>query len=100
MTVQELIDLLEDMDREAEVRIADQPNWPFEYEIDAVAEVDGLTCEECGCPWDEHPELDDDEGCDMTPTDDEAEPSPIVYLATGQQLGYLSGAAATVLGWR
>ena len=39
MTVQELIEILEDFDGEAEVRLAQQPSWPFEYGIGEVAEV-------------------------------------------------------------
>ena len=38
MTVQELIDELESLDGEAEVRFLAQPSWPFEYTIAAVVE--------------------------------------------------------------
>lgn len=41
MTVEELIEQLEDMDPDLEVRVAHQPNWPFELEIaDHVIETD------------------------------------------------------------
>lgn len=42
MTVEQLIELLEEFNPEAEVRIASQPNWPMEYEladVEATAEV-------------------------------------------------------------
>lgn len=40
MTVAELIELLERLDPEAQVRVATQPSWPFEYHISQVAETD------------------------------------------------------------
>jgi hypothetical protein len=39
MTVQGLIDELENHDAEAEVRFLAQPSWPFEYTIAAVVEA-------------------------------------------------------------
>jgi len=36
MKVRELIEELQCLDQEAEVLIAEQPNWPFEYSIDGV----------------------------------------------------------------
>lgn len=42
MTAQELIDILEGMEPEAEIRFASQPSWPFEYEVrGAVESEDG-----------------------------------------------------------
>jgi hypothetical protein len=40
MTVGELLDLLDGLDEETEVRLAMQPRWAFEYTIGAVAVVD------------------------------------------------------------
>jgi hypothetical protein len=37
MKVKDLIELLEDLDPEANVLIASQPNWPFEYSVAGVA---------------------------------------------------------------
>ena len=37
MNVQELIELLEDCDPEAEVRLAHQPGWPLAFELRGVA---------------------------------------------------------------
>lgn len=39
MTVSRLIAQLEEMDPEAEVRLAHQPHWPFEYSAAAAVEV-------------------------------------------------------------
>ena len=36
MTVKELIEELEYLDPNIEVRFASQPNWPFEYDIRGV----------------------------------------------------------------
>ena len=38
MTVRELIDALQYFDENQEVRLAQQPNYPFEYSIDNVVE--------------------------------------------------------------
>ena len=69
MTVQDLMDILQDADPNSEVRLAMQPAWPFEYSIgDALvfyAEDDTET----------------------------------VYLVEGQQLNYLPGDVAAELGW-
>lgn len=40
MTVEDLIYELQEMNPEAEVRLAMQPNWPFEYSIGDIVEVD------------------------------------------------------------
>ena len=54
MTASELIELLEDLDPDTEVRIAQQPSWPFEYTIDALVgasetasetQAKGLSCD-------------------------------------------------------
>jgi len=73
MTVQDLIEILEDMDPEAEVRLAMQPAWAMEYTIGNVVEV-----------------TNDPEDQDST---------PIVYLSEGNWVGYLPGVAAEELGW-
>lgn len=41
MRVQDLIEMLEDMDPEAHVRLAFQPEWPLEHRIEKAIEVDG-----------------------------------------------------------
>jgi hypothetical protein len=40
MTVGELIEYLSDFDPEAEVRLAQQPRWAFEYSVGEVAGVE------------------------------------------------------------
>ena len=41
MTNEELIQELQYLDPEAEVRIAQQPSWPFEYDVNGVVEIGG-----------------------------------------------------------
>jgi basic membrane lipoprotein Med (substrate-binding protein (PBP1-ABC) superfamily) len=85
MTVYELKRLLEDFDDDAEVRLAHQPSWPFEYSLADVIAID---------PDDEaelaHQAIDDDED----------ECATVVYLVEGDQLGYLPGHAAAEIGWK
>ena len=69
MTVSELIEELNYLNQDAEVRLACQPRWAFEY---SIASVVGVT-------------LDGDE--------------EVVYLGEGSQLGYLPGEASEELGW-
>lgn len=40
MTINELIMELEQYDGDTEVRLAQQPNWPFEYSVGDIAEAD------------------------------------------------------------
>ncbi len=71
MTVAELIEMLQDChNQEAEVRLAEQPNYPFEYSLsDQVGEyTDG----------------DNDD---------------YVYLVEGRQLAYLPGEVRDIIGW-
>ena len=49
MTVSELIQLLQDRDPDADVRIMSQEGWPFECAIDGVAVRDDFDGEECDC---------------------------------------------------
>jgi hypothetical protein len=72
ITVVELIEELEACDPDAEVRLAQQPAWPFEYAIDpgnAAVQVQS--------------------------SDDE----PVVYIGEGVQLGYLPEPVRQRLGW-
>ena len=72
MTVQELIDELEYLDPETEVRFASQPSWPFEY---SISEVIVANVEKRG------------------------EEEEVAYLGEGHQIGYLPGSAKEELGW-
>ena len=74
MTVRELIEELEHLDGNTEVRFASQPSWPFEYDIVGVvvAEVENRQTEEV---------------------------TEIVYLEEGRQIGYLPSEAKNMLMW-
>ncbi len=74
MTVRQLIEELEFMNQDAEIRFASQPNWPFEYSIADIVSVD----------------------IENRRTGDEEE---VVYLAEGRQIGYLPGEAKNMLMW-
>ena len=75
MTVGELIELLEQYDRDANVLIMEQPNWPFEYAIEGVIsreEVMDMSREE--------------DGDDVIPRDGEEKSD--VFILEGTQLRY------------
>lgn len=85
MTVGELLELLEGVDQDAEVRLATQPSWPLQYKVrgvvtpDDVREASEEMCQECGyfngCHKDECPVADE-----------EPEEIPnIVYIVEGNQ---------------
>lgn len=83
MTVGELLDILEGLDENAEVRIAHQPAWAFEYEINDVVPVE---------PVDEEDTAYRNNGNGNGAT--------VVYLVDGRQLGYLPSEAARQIGWK
>lgn len=121
MTVQELIDELETLNPDAEVRLAFQPSWPFEHSLGTVAEYNARESYEIvqgdydgeGLAWwimntDADEDSDNAHGPYETRTDAEEaldellqdEPEDgVVYLGEGAQLGYLPGAAKQALGW-
>ena len=74
MTVRQLIEELEFMNQDAEIRFASHPSWPFEYDIDDVisAEIENRRT---------------------------GEAEEVVYLAEGCQLGYLPSEAKNELMW-
>ena len=74
LTVSQLIEELEDLDPDAEVRLATQPNWPFEWHLSTIE------------PGPAMPVTIDDQ--------------PVVYLVEGEQLGYLPDPVCRELGWR
>ncbi len=69
MTVCQLISELQWLPDHAEIRLAEQPAWPFEYDLSGVS------------------------GVISTPDAD------VVYLIEGGQLGYLPEEAREELGW-
>lgn len=72
MTVSELIERLEEMDPEAEVRLMTQRHYPLEAKLHGVCESAELRRGDDG-------EDDDDEVQEV---------EPIVYLVEGAQVGY------------
>lgn len=103
MTVQELIDVLEDhkerVGEYAEVRFASQPEWPFEYSInDAYAltkfdrrELAIAAMRDEGMSEEEIEEEFDEEELDAS--------EDVIYLEEGTQLGYLPDEAKKLLCW-
>ena len=41
MTVGELMDILDGMDEDMEIRLAEQPSYPFAYSVECVSEYEG-----------------------------------------------------------
>lgn len=80
VTLRDLIEQLEDIAEEHGddtcVRLAMQPSWPFEYSIGDVVVVKQRERRDC------------------------SKRTAVCYIGEGQQLAYLSGAAATALDWR
>jgi hypothetical protein len=104
MTVAELIAELEGMNPDAEVRLAHQPSWPFEYDAASVVEVPAYAeCANCSEPVPAGGEaLCEECAEEETPADviEAGKEHPaIVYIAEGSQIGYLPGAAAHAIGW-
>lgn len=96
-------DVLSGVETDAEVRLADQPNWPFERTVGQVVILDPEAPDE-----DEERELEEalrenplDQGALAEKARREArEPNKVVYIAEGSTLGYLPGSASKALGWR
>ena len=84
--IERLTELAEDFP-DAEVRLATQPSWPFEYSIENVVGPYEL--------GEAARERALDRGREYDPEDVDDEEPLVVYLAEGGQLGYLSGAANT-----
>ena len=84
MNVQELIESLSDLPPDAEVRLASQPAWPFEFAVSRVTE-----------PFASGDHLSD---FDSGPGFDRAE--NVVFLVEGRQLCYLREEVAESIGWR
>ena len=71
-TVRDLRDWLDQFDGDVEVRFASQPRWAFENAIEIPEDQD------------EPLEIDGEK---------------VIYLAEGQQIGYLPKAASVFVGW-
>jgi hypothetical protein len=118
MTAKDLIRLLKDVDPDTEVRLAQQPHWPFEYSIGEIAAVavggpeegDTVTYDDGS----EHTGVVKDTTEDGVLVEQETggvrhvpfyqligylDIQDVVYIGEGTQLGYLPGAASRELGW-
>ena len=73
MKVAELIDILEEMDPDAEVLMGSQENWPFEYSLAGVTSREEMLAE-----------ADSDE----EPSFENGTAGSDVFLVVGQQLRY------------
>lgn len=96
MTVEELRNELENLDPEAEVRLAQQPSWPFEYSIGQIREV-ALVDDADLEALDSFSDLSTEERAERSRRAESAR--RVVYIGEGQQLAYLPGAASRELGW-
>lgn len=88
MTVAEMIEILSDFDPEAEVRLAHQPGYPFQYHIGEIVEVDAQG---------------EDEDGDEVDLGGGVESETVVYIGEAGQVydrPYLPGVVAYELGWR
>ena len=105
MTAAELIELLSGVDPDCEVRLAEQPSWPFEYSISDVVEV------KLGADREENANLECAQeilDADHATPEERAEAyrvldsasTTILYIVEGTQLAYLPGTASRALGWR
>jgi hypothetical protein len=112
MTLQELINRLQDMQSELgpnddpDVRFAQQPNWPFEYSISdliLVQQPELMTRDQFDALSEEEQEAAEeraDSGELVYLEDNQEAPTAVIYLAEGAQLGYLPGNVSRELGWR
>ncbi|NLT34283.1 MAG: hypothetical protein GXX83_00050 [Gaiellales bacterium] len=105
MTAADLIELLEGVDPDTEVRIAEQPSWPFEYDISGVVEAKLGADREENANLERAQEILDAD--DATPEEraqayriiDTASTS-VLYIVEGTQLAYLPSMASRAIGWR
>jgi len=72
-TVSDLLEELQQFDPDAEVRLATQPGWPFEWSLSSRQPGPAVQID--------------------------LEGQPVVYLVEGEQLGYLPGSVSEELGW-
>lgn len=87
MTVQELIDMLQDCDPDAEVRIMMQESWPFECSVFGLTTREELGSDEDECECARHPH---EEECPAL-AEPEYEPGLSgndVFIVEGQQERY------------
>lgn len=107
MTLNELIAQLQDLAVEYgdhEVRLAYQPNWPFEYTLGRVAAVNVHQGDiDHAREFVRSRDGEDEEVIEARSEIERMENDPearVVYIGEGSHIGYLPSAAAQQLGWR
>lgn len=88
MTVAEMIEILSEFDPEAEVRLAHQPEYPFQYHVGEIVEVETGGVDEDG---------------DEVDLGGKVESGSVVYIGEAGQVydrPYLPGVVSYELGWR
>lgn len=80
--IEELESIAESEGDEIEVRLAFQPEWPFEYNVRSIEFVENPASSE-----DEDDEIDNEEN------------RGVVYIVEAGQIGYLPSGAAREIGW-
>jgi hypothetical protein len=99
MTIAELKEAIQDLPDDAEVRLAQQPRWAFEYEIGHTAYIENLENQSDPASLGAKAAAEDDEDDeDSTPPDFNGAPG-IFYIGEGSQIGYLPGQATEELNW-
>lgn len=86
MKVSQLIQLLEECDQDATVRIMMQPHWPFECAIDGVAVRSDFDDFECVCADEEGDEWDGE--CRCAPKGLDGGEENDVFIVEGNQERY------------
>lgn len=87
------------MGNDPDVKLAHQPSWPFEFDIDGIHLHDPMVA------WDEEygpePAHDDpDREAWLADRQQEETKGKTIYIAEGGNQQYLAGGVATLLGWR
>ncbi len=90
MTVTELIELLEECDPDATVRIMSQEHWPFEKAIRGIAVRDDYAESSCDCETDS---AEHDDGCPTSGNYAEGLEATDVFIVEGAQERYGDKAA-------
>lgn len=106
MNISDLIwrlqDIVAEHGEEVEVRLAIQPEWPFEHGIGDVVVVNNGDQEEMQADLDANEaDMTEDEiaSARLAIMEETERSETIVYLAEAGQIGYLPGAAKNALGW-
>ena len=90
MNVSRLIELLQECDPDAEVRIMMQESWPFECAIDGIATREEMASADEDCECDRRIDEDHDEDCPAAEGSDFADglAGNDVFIVEGRQERY------------